>query len=717
MKSYDKIVEDYNRRFDQFLNNTQEWRRESASMLQLRDTGHISGNPAVPQYDIHNEPELRAAQGYLTSEERRFLQVISLAPPILRSCAGLIKQGRRTFDSVPLSRAIAMEADAMSDALQFSTHVSGFDDVFADVLLTSMTTGVGASFQYLGFDNMQYPWGVPQCEEVHHVLFDNGKLGGLGKGGIYWCGFAQPVYQFDLKEHIKDIASNPLAEGAHTFREQFLEYTQPENSEDIDFLTNYFWCEKETVRMVENRYRQNQDILMEIGHREPLAIELFLDFVKGQQLDIANAPYFMMGSEAWNKYQELDDNIEKLIGERLPEPEITKTKMDVYYRAEFGDGKLLSAGQSYTQETHPMTFMTCHYDRAQARYYGLMRDAAPIQTLLNEVMGNYAEYSRRSITGGQQLMSNLGTDVNSVGKYIKNKEQVLVVGSDARVTGINTPDGAQVHDALSSKLVDFMFLSFGVGKEIVGQLNTDTPAASLFQAAQRQMQVSLSYLLSNVNRYLYYTGTTFRDMIIHLAQNHEQIVLPRLYAKKQEEEEPIVLSKQSIGRNYGMILVDKEMDADLRFEQAGKIAQFLEGVDPTLKAPAMGVLLEMSTIDEEAKIKLSKILQPPQPSPEEQQMQMKLQEQQYRMVESNIALNNANAKALIDTGEREKATSALTERKTVVEIEKAIADIDHKEAQTIKAGADAASVIANIGMQAYNTVNNMAGLENDTNHQ
>ncbi|MFM7851288.1 MAG: hypothetical protein ACKO96_05055 [Flammeovirgaceae bacterium] len=707
MKSYDQIVEDYNRRFAQFLDNTQEWRRESAEMLQLRDRGYISDNPATPQYNIHNEPELRAAQGHLTSEERKFLQVVSLAPPILRSCAGLIKQGRRTFDSVPLTRAIAMEADAMSDALKFATHVSGFDDVFADVLLTSMTTGVGASFQYLDFENRQYPWGVPKCEEVHHILFDNGKLGGLGKGNIYWCGYAQPVYLFDLQEHIEDTASKPLAEGANTFREKLLEYTQPENSQDIDFLTNYFWCEKETVLMVENRYRKNQDILMEIGHREPLAIELFLDFVKQQQLDIANAPYFMMGSEAWKKYQELDDNIEKLIGERLPEPEITKTKMNVYYRAEFGDGKLLSAGQSYTQETHPMTFMTCHYDRAQARYYGLLRDAAPIQTLLNEVMGNYAEYSRRSLTGGQQLMSNLGTDVQSVGKYIKNKEQVLVVGSDARVTGINTPDGAHVHDALSSKLVDFLFLSLGVGKESVGQLNTDTPAASLFQAAQRQMQVSISYLLSSVNRYLYYAGTTFRDMIVHLAQNHEQIVLPRLYATKQNEQEPIVLSKQSIGRNYSTILVDKEMDADLRFEQFSKLMQLLDGIDPAMKAQAMGVLIDLANIDEEVKLKLAEALQPPQQTPEQQQIAMMQQQLQLEQLQGNNRMINAQAAQLEQQAGREQSASALNERKSVVEIDKAIADINHKEAQTIKTEADAASVIANIGMQQYNMVNNM----------
>ena len=150
-----------------------------------------------------------------------------------------------------------------------------------------------------------------------------------------------------------------------------------------------------------------------------------------------------------------------------------------------------------------------------------------------------------------------------------------------------------------------------------------------------------------------------------------------------------------------------------QFETDEKVEEFIQlrdlivqtVQDPIILAKVAPVLIEIAPNDIEQKEKLLQALQPPPPDPMQQQIQME-------QIQSQIRLTNANAAALEATAARERAGAQedisqanLENRKAAVEIDKGIAQIDKDIAQTTKIEADTAAVIANIGMQAYQAVN------------
>jgi len=606
------------------------------------------------------------------------LMVANIAAPYVRAAVGMMTKGRKNFEAYSTDRQFGVEADVMGDTMQWATTVSRFDAKMALCVDDAMTRGVGATVSYLDFTHEQYAGGLPVVQKKHHVFFDRGGRDDLSSSNMGWCGYADPIYRDDLDDYIESKGGYKSKDaGGVSFREQFLQYSQTEDEQYVDFLYHYFWREWTTVYDLENPFVTRKEELAQASGQNAAAWNLLGAFAKKHHIDLERSKVITLDKAAHKDFRDMVDNFEYLTGLRIEGLKSNSRRARCYYRAQIADGRILEKSLSYTRDCHPMNIMTAYYDRQSGSYYGLMRSAAYIQEELNKGVSNLSTYADRSATGGNIALTNVGTEMKDVIQNIMKKEQAFPMPDGAGVVPLQSGDASASMTGIVNLMVELMPMVLGVPKEILGMMNNDTPAASLFRQAIQQMQISLSHVMNNIADYVYDQGCIFRDMTFEMAQNADMMVLQKI-SPAYGEEPNILLSMDNLARNYAIHIVEQDKSDDDRQDEFMRMVEYAQMLPEAQRIAILPELLELSSFDAEVKQKITEradaAMQPPPPNPEAQAMEREMQT-------ANIRLMNAQAAQL-------EGEAAVSQQIAPTRIESSLSEIRKRDAETERTKAE-----------------------------
>lgn len=630
------------------------------------------------------------------------LFVASIAPAYLRAAIGMALKASKKFSAYSTDPMFRNEVDIMNDGMQWAAKRSKYTAQKGLAFEDACVRGTGATVTYLDFSLRDYPFGVPVTQRKFHIFYDRGGMDDVSSGNTGWCGYADPMYRENTEEYVKRMGGYEKdKEGGADFREQFLEYTSTLDSNDIDFIYHYFWRDFGTVYDTMNPFVTMPDQLLRGGDAVPEIYELLSAFASKHQIDIKRSSIITLDSEAHSEFRDLIDNFEFLTGMKLEDVKSTKRDARLYYRCQIHGGKIIKGTKSlsYTKECHPLNIMTAYYDRAAGCYYGLMRAAAYLQEALNDVMSDALTYSRRSATGGTIGITGGGPDIGRTIEKIRNKEQAFPLPEGAGITGLQTSDAAANYQNMAALLIKLTPMVMGVPPEIMGQINADTPASSLFKQQVEQMSVSLSHLMNGMDSFDFNQGAIFRDLIISMAKATDgSIVLP-VRSVGREADEFIMLSQDNIARSYAIELVEQDSTGDERHDQFMKIIDFANLLPDAQRVAVLPEIMSLSNLDEQVKDRIAQMLQPPpppQPDPVAQELAIAQQQANIRMINAQAAQLEGEATLSMQQAPTEQQREMVEIDKERAETEKKRAETELTQAKTMQTEIESGSRLAGV---------------------
>lgn len=706
MQSKDRVALDFSKRMTRFFTDTHDWRRECAVMQAFYD-GHPSmghGNSSYNQIWERLNPH---KQG--NSRKQRAPANAPIASAYINFVCGTMLQDEKQLVAYAAHDGIDPKAQTMNKGLKYIEAETGRRDIKYDQLLSASTNGVGGTVASLDFTLDDSPFGYPVYEHKNDVFFDTGLKGVVDSDLISWCGYADPMSQDALEEYIEreaDASLENIAAGTD-FRSYLLEHKTYENDHDIDFLYVYFWREYRKVWDVENPFYELVDAVEYIGQQYPEAMNLLAETVEELQIDISQS-HFTFDKDDYTKFKDTLDNIAALTNQEFVIAVQSSSRMGrAYYRAEFAKGRMLSVSRSFTSQCHAMSFILCNYDKTLGYHYGLMRPLAYYQRMLNESMNNMMLHSGRAARGGTKVITGAGVDAERFKKYLDNDEEAFFGDADMTVNSITSPDSAASTLQSVEVILRMMPMSLGLQSNAFETLMSAQKTAEEVRHVKSMMSAALFKFYSAMNKSTLCDGWISRDLIYEMAGNitgsrNVSFVLGGKEAAFQ-------LSTKTLARNYSVRTIERAQTKDEKLANYSMLREVIQATvqDPSVLLQIAPLLIEMSPMDEENKQKLIESMTPPQPTPEQMQMEQMQAQMQMEQMQANTRMIIAQATQLEQQAGREQTASGLNQQKATVEIDRAIADIEHKKAQTIKAEADAASVITKIGMAQYNEVNNI----------
>lgn len=640
MKSIQKIADDFSFEVDRFLSDADYGMREAATCYAIKDgysTSEIAANS-----DGAYQNDLGGTTQPQQKPDRRAV-VANIMNPYINAQCGVITKDKVTFTAYSTDPQFSGEVDVGNDVIKWGVENSGYNIALTNTVLDVLVRGIGGSIWTLDFTNEQFPFGVPSVESKYYLFYDRAPGQSLGSHNAAWCGYADPVYREELDRYIEAEGGFPKGQegsAGTSFDAQLLQYVS-ESPNDIAFLYHYFWREWTDIRLVDNPLVVHADVVAALAEVHPELLTVLGVFAREQQVDLERVTKWRLDNDGWKAYQELLKIIDSMTSIPLPKTDVIKRKMRCYYKAELADGKVLKKSQAFSRDCHPLNLCSGFYDRRAGCYYGTGRSMANVQIALHDALSDLATYTSRASTGGTVGIKGMGTELANTIDSIRNNERSFPLPENGAIQQLGTADAAQSMMGFVSLLIDLLPVTGGAGKEILGMMNKDTPAASLYRAAQQQQQVSLAPIINGVNQFIANSGKLFRDSMFEMASSIDgEFAIPKISPGK-DESAYIYLSKQNLARNYSVVMDTEPTSEDERHDQFLKLSEIVGKLPPELQVAAMPDLIKLASMDEESKQNLIKVLTPQQGDPREAQRKVQraevMEDAQVRMINAQAA--------------------------------------------------------------------------------
>lgn len=684
MKQTQKITDDFFYEVDRFLIDADYGMREAATCYAIKDgysVAEIADNSdGAHQNDIGGT--IKASR----KPDRRIVAA-NLMSPYINAQSGVIARDKVTFSAYSVDPQFSGEVDVGNDTIKWSVENSGFNIALTNTVLDVLVRGIGGSVWALDFTNEMYPFGVPTVESKYYLFYDRAPGQGLGSHNTAWCGYADPVYRDELDRYIESsggFQKGQEAKGGTALDARLLQYVS-ESPVDMSFLYHYFWREWVDMRVVDNPMVTQAEIVFALTESYPELLKAFGDFSQKHQLDMERVSKWRLAPDAWSDYQELLKTIDSMTRIPLPKGDVIKRKARCYYKAEIADGRVLKSSQAFSKETHPLNLCAGFYDRKAGCYYGTGRSMANVQVALHDALSDLATYSSRASTGGTVALKGVGTELANITDSIMSNERAFPIG-DGDVRQMGTPDAAQAMMGFVNLLIELLPVTGGASKEILGTMNKDTPAASLYRAAQQQQQVSLAPIINSVNLFVNNSGKLFRDAMYEMVSPIEgEFPIPHISPGK-DKPAYIYLGKQNLARNYSVVVDSEPTSEDARHDQFLKMSEIIGKLPPELQVAAMPDLIKLASMDEESKRSLIKVLTPQQGDPNEA---LRKQKRAEEMEDAQRRMINAQAAKL-------EQDASVSSRQAPVQMEETQSVIEKNLAAARASEASAAQKLATI---------------------
>lgn len=676
-----KIAQEFSTRITDFYAQTNNWRRESEIMRRF-----YAGHPTQQSENNHEWKRLNNSTS-ATHRKDRITATAPIAMAYVNAMIGTMMREERQIVAYSVTDSDDGEANVITKGARFFDAFTDRHSIKVQQATEAAICGVGATTCSLDFTLPDMPLGSPVYELVHYPFFDRGRNGDLASDKIGYCGYSLPMYRDAMDDYLakinkKDFIGLPASTSVDA---QIEEHREGEDDHEREFLHVYFWREYKTVYDVPNPFQAMSDFILTVSDQYPAAANLIADVTKNLQIN-HEEPLFTFDEGDYKEFLELLENIEMLTGQEVPELDVGKRQGRIYYRAEFARNQLLTASRAYTQQCHPMSFITAYYDRTYGYHYGIMRPLAYYQRLLDEAVSNSMTYGRRATSGGNVTVSGAADKINIIKKALENGDQVTPADMQTTVAPIGTNDAAQANISNVEMLLKLIPMSMGMPPELFGIMSRGDMTSSLMSQIKQQMNATLSHFEHSTRHSTLEDGWIIRDTVIEMLRNIKEGQHSIMFALGSEKD-IITLKREDLARQYTIRTIERPRGRDEQVESFKQIREIISMLPPEQQAVAAPLLIEMAPADFDAKQKLADIITPPPPDPQAQQMQMEQAAAQTRLV-------NAQATQLEGQAKMEAARGDVAEREALVKIQETMAKVERLLAQSQQDKAETIKTVA-----------------------
>lgn len=615
---------------------------------------------------------------------------VSVAPAIIKAVVGNLLQNEKQFVAYSTDANAKQQEEAMNKGLKYCNAETHRKSVKMQQTIEAAVTGIGGAVASLDFTREDAPAGAPVLEFKRNIMFDNNMDGVFDSNRISWCGYSESMNRADLLEYIDNIDKKDYI-GIHSgydINNQLLSNTNNNYKDNTDFLHVYFWFEYITVYDVDNPFVASPDDFAEIANNHPEAANLIADVATKLKINYEQQS-FVLKKEELKEFESAIENIETLTGIEIELKKYPR-QCKQHYKAEFGDNKLLTAGEAFTSQCHPMSFVVCEYDSFLGEPIGLMRTLAKYQFMLNEAVTVMMKYAKDAPKGGAGLATGFGDDAETFKQFksalnndVESAYNVIFGDEKANFRGLATVDAFAASSGVVEYITRQMFASIGMQAGLFESLISNNKTATEIRDNQEKITAALGSFAANLDKSTLLDGFILRDLVYEIASNVQDAKQVTFVLGGKEGS--FALGRQDLSRGYSMRLVERDLTRDEQMEDFIAIENLISKTvtDPMQLAKVAPILIELHPAKLENKEKLLQALQPAPPNPQMEQLAM-----QNQMLDLRIKQSTATAQEAMAMEAQANAKAKVEQIQ--VDIAKKASEIEKNDATTEKTNVDAA---------------------------
>ncbi len=712
MISNDELLNDFNQNMTDWFSTTTTQRAENANLYKMRDTHYTKiVSPNDGQYQGKGVLSPENGNGY-NPRTYKTPVVINLAAAYIRAITGLQIINGKTIQVCGVDPNFSGDFDIGNDVLQYILEEGNYKSAKTYAIEDCHVRGFGCTNTSLDFTSSSFLGGKPCIQRKFFVAYDLAVRAGNINEEASWCAYADPISKKELKQYLKrsgvDIEKvNPNS----IYSSQYMEYCNSEKEHLLDFVHNYYWYDYQTVYDVANPYVEYGDVLRE-GAIDNAELMNRLGMMSDNLGVDIEANTWTLSKEDFKEVEAFIEYMRDDVGIPIGKFRKSERATKLYQRAEIVGDTVIKKAKSFTQKGHALNFINGFFDESEGYHYGIGRPLAQVQVLLNDAVAIYHSYASKVEIGGNIGITGGGDDLESLIDELRRKTGIASLPDGATISQLGTADAAQALRGLVDFYVSILPMPAGISTEILAQLSTKDMGEGLLSGMLEQMNVSLLHSMNGMESYSRNQGYICLDMARFIAEVGENRVIKAI-SPMQSEDNYLRFSKQNMAKEYSVRFIERS-DSESKKKRDFKDLIEAVGIFGEAKRDAFApIILENMPIDYQLKEEMKTVIAP-QLTPEQQQMQQReqqvaieMQVMQLEQGKANIRMINAQAMQLEQQSGREQSASELNMRKAAVEVEQAASTIDYNQAKTIKTEADTAAVLAKIGMDEYNMVNDM----------
>lgn len=565
-------------------------------------------------------------------------------------------------------------ADMIGDVVDYIQDDSGFFSQSSQATEDVLVCGLGATVTEFDYFSPSAEYGQIEEKRIFsgHLLYDNQIRSRNLNRNARWAGYVQPVASDWLDEELKDKGVYDYTAATGVSAQEIISfwdsYTLVDN---IDVIFNYEWREPEKIYRCKNPFTPDM-----INDQRPLegANTTIGNFIGAAAVSMEEnlgidlqKGVFILDASDYKKYRETLSGITEITG--IPFESTGKSgERHKYYQARIARGCIIDWQESWCQDRFTITYKTGYFDEKRNCFYGVMRDMLPIQQELNRAISDYVSYLESVPKGGQEIEIDAVDDINAYIKNRVNEQDVTVYQPGGLAKSRPKPVPQQI--AGLTEFISFcreqLAAVLGLTMDFVGAVESGNMSALLYGKIVRQSRLVLAPIMDSNVEYLRSKGSVYLSAAKVLIENSNGMILRRMSGGKSNQDyESIDVS--ALSGEYDIVVTDKPMTDDERQESFNRMIELYGKA----QNPALLVLaIEDAPIDEEKKQRALQAMQPPPPP--------QPSETDIAMVQSQIAMQNAQAASLMASAKKTEAEAAALQKQVSLADDKALAEIRQK---------------------------------------
>lgn len=604
---------------------------EIMTLASKRFTDFVAGTEWWHNNEVRTNYSLY--EGYQWSEENRQkyeadgidIFTLNQISPIVDAISGFEIQNRTEVNYQPRlsdddSRGFR---DVVSSAVKYFEQ-DGFvaeqnSHAFADML----KCGLGAT--HTTFNYEENPDGEVEVNRIFpaFVMYDTSARKKNLKDAN-WAARVKVVDNEVIGEEFDDIEEGQgLGDYSFDFTRFYNWYDANLRGGKLSCVIEYEWREKTPIHRVENPfYGAEGDEL--IDSYKKVAKESYQINLDDRIVTMAPGIYsqFRQDMKALGIY-----------------PKSTKQKTYKYYRAMIADGKLAEYEENYSQKGFSIKFMTGKYSETRQCFYGVIRAISEPQRILNESVSDYKGYLSNIPKGGVEIEEDAVSDIKGFLDTYSKAKKVTIYRPGALMQGKVRPKTSSGMPMGMVEMIpqsaQWMLDCVGLTPEFMGQMDSKLMTAQLQGQIIRQGLTVLAVYFDAKSNYMIEHGKILVDCVRIMAENSPGRLIRNVVGQGASKYLPLFLD--NIAAEYDVVIGEVAQTPGERQETFNKLVELSDKLMQSKGIDILPIVLRYSPFkkDEVDEIAQMTTPQPQQPDPLQQ-----------ALLESQVALQNANAKKL-----------------------------------------------------------------------
>jgi len=586
-------------------------------------------------------------------QKNKTMTAINLIDPFISAMSGSQVIADKTLDIVAMDEGFDRDADAIGQIVDFCEYTSNADGEQSKARRNQLAVGMGATVSYLDPSIKGYPAGVARMDSIFPLFLFYDRSGRDQNLNTHteWCGYADPMYSEDLTKYIASCLDDYAEDGKkpkiksyamQDFKHEFLYKMQSSTEMDgIDLLYHYFWREDAKIYDVSNPLKDPR--IAQAYLQSPEMENGLLMAVDSMGIDPA-ADVWCLDKEEFKAIKSAFSAVGFVLDEEF-KLEFSTRNGSIYYRAQIARGMVIHKAKSARQDGHLMVFYQGKYDNATDRFYGLIRNMAPVQDALNIITSDFISYSARATTGYDAYVKGAGEAIQKLIETKAHEDTITPLPANAEIIPKSLPNAPDVLLQGINMMSDLMYKVTGLPPEFFGALTTKDTSGDLYGQMLNQASMVLADMANHASGAAKAQGEIWVAFAYLMLDAQSPMPLP---IRGDDGEIVRSVSRQNLARNYFVRIAERPMTIDEKQTTFNKLAELMGGLAPEERKAAMPVMMKYANLPYKDRKEIMDGMQP-MPAPEPDPLNQALLDSQAKLQYADAELKSAQAQEKLAT--------------------------------------------------------------------